>query len=277
MALSEDLRNRIKSLNPWMTDGLLDAYTTEWGISASDDLALQTVRQTTEYQQMFQGNIDPKSGMARMTESEYMASKASFDATLVGMDLNPSYFADDFVTALNNEISPREFIGRMESAYERIIQSTDAIKEYYSENYGIDMTDAAIFASAINPTIGNEILNRKISVAEIGGEAAARGFDVSIGFGEQLAQAGIDRQSAGQFFGSASDLIPAMQTLAARHGDPDDEFDLNDVSAAFLFDDPKTRRRIRRAQAQEASSFTGGATTDFRRTQSGGVAGLAQG
>ena len=260
-----------------MTDGLLDAYTTEWGISASDDLALQTVRQTTEYQQMFQGNIDPKSGMARMTESEYMASKASFDATLVGMDLNPSYFADDFVTALNNEISPREFIGRMESAYERIIQSTDAIKEYYSENYGIDMTDAAIFASAINPTIGNEILNRKISVAEIGGEAAARGFDVSIGFGEQLAQAGIDRQSAGQFFGSASDLIPAMQTLAARHGDPDDEFDLNDVSAAFLFDDPKTRRLIRRRQAQESSSFTGGATTDFRRTQSGGVAGLAQG
>ena len=260
-----------------MTDSLLDAYTTEWGISANDALALQTVRQTTEYQSLFQGNIDPETGFARLTESDYMKSKASFDATLIGWDLNPEYFADDFVTALNNEVSPREFIGRMEAAYERIIQSTDAIKEYYSENYGIDMTDASILASAINPRIGEEILNRKISVAEIGGEAAARGFDVSIGFGEQLAQAGIDRRSAGQFFGTASDLIPAMQVLTARHGDPDDEFDLNDVSAAFLFDDPKTRRRIRRAQAQEASSFTGGATTDFRRTQSGGVAGLAQG
>jgi len=262
-------------LNPWMTDGLIDAYTTEWGISASDDLALQQVRQTTEYQSMFQGNIDPETGFARMTESDYMASKASFDATLTSMNLNPSYFADDFVTALENEVSPREFIGRMEAAYERIIQSSDAIKEYYSENYGIDMTDSAILASAINPTIGQSILDRKIAISEIGGEAAARGFDVSIGFGEQLAQAGIDRKAAGQFFGTASSLIPAMQTLAARHGDPDDEFDLNDVSAAFLFDDPATRRKIRRLQATEASTFTGSAAVDYKRTQQGGVAGLA--
>ena len=67
-----------------------------------------------------------------------------------------------------------------------------------------------------------------------------------------------------------------MNVLSARHGDPDDDFDLNDVSAAFLFDDPKTRRRIRRAQAQESSSFTGGATVDYKRGKTGVVAGLAQ-
>ena len=259
-----------------MTDSIIDVYETEWGISASDDLAIQMVRQTTEYQTLFAGNIDEETGQARLTESEYMASKAAFDATLVGMDLNPTYFADDFVTALNNEVSPREFIGRMEAAYERVIQSSDAIKQYYSENFGIELSDAAILASAINPTIGQEILDRKISIAEIGGEAAARGFDVSIGFGEQLAQAGIDKRAAGQFFGEASSLIPAMQTLAARHADPGDAFDLEDVSAAFLFDDPETRRRIRRLQAQESSTFTGGATVDFKRTQTGGVSGLTQ-
>ena len=257
-----------------MTDDLIDVYETEWGISASDDLALQAIRQTTEYQVLFAGNYDEETGMARMTESEYMSSKAAFDATLVGMDLNPTYFADDFVTALNNEVSPREFIGRMEAAYERVIQSSDAIKQYYSENFGIELSDAAILASAINPTIGQEILDRKISIAEIGGEAAARGFDVSIGFGEQLAQAGIDKRAAGDFFGKASSLIPAMSTLAARHGDPDDPFNLEDVSAAFLFDDPKTRRRIRQLQAQESASFTGGATIDYKRTQTGGIAGL---
>ena len=275
MALSNNLRERIKLMNPWMTDGLLDAYTDEWGLSATDELALQAVRHTTEYQTMFRGNIDPETGFARMSESDYFASKASFDATLMGMNLNPAYFDDDFVTALENEVSPREFISRMEAAYERIIQSSDAIKAFYTENYGIDMTDSAILASAINPRIGQEILDRKIAIAEIGGEAAARGFDVSIGFGEHLAQAGIDRQAAGQFFGQAASLIPAMQTLAARHGDPDDEFDLNDVSAAFLFDDPETRRRIRRLQAQESSTFTGGATVDYKRDQMGGVAGLA--
>ena len=261
-------------LNPWMTDALIDAYTTEWGISASDDLALQQVRQTSEYQSMFQGNIDPETGLARLTESEYMASKAAFNATLIGMDLNPDYFQDDFVTALNNEISPREFIGRMEAAYERVIQSADEIKAFYSENYGIEMSDSAILASAINPTIGQEILDRRISIAEIGGSAAQRGFDIDLGFGEQLVQAGLDSRSSGQFFGQAAELIPAMSTLAARHADPDDDFDLMDVSSALLFDDPETRRRIRRLKAQEASTFTGGATVDYKRTQTGGIAGL---
>jgi len=260
-----------------MSTTLMNAYSSEWAASESEQLALQAVRDTDEYQAQFRGNYDPETGSVRMSESDYMASKAAFEASILSVGMNPEYFEDDFYTALENEVSPRELTGRLEAAYERVIQSSDAIKTYYSEAYGIDLTDSAILASAINPTIGDKILNRQIAVAEIGGEAAARGYDIGIGFGERLAQAGVDRRAATQFFGEAANLIPAMQTLQRRHADPEDDFDLEDVSAAFLFDDPETRKRMRRLAAQEGSQFTGGIGRGARQSRvTGGLTGLAQ-
>ncbi len=264
------------NLFPWMDTGLLDTYSNEWEASSSDALALQAVRQSSAYRVKFAGNLDSETGQVRMGESDYMASRAAFNATLTSMDLNPGYFEDDFITAMENEISPREFTSRMEAAYERVIQSSDAIKQYYTDNFSIDMTDSAILASAINPRIGEQILNRQIAISEIGGSAAARGFDVGIDFAGMLAQEGVDRRAAGDFFSQAANLIPVMQTLQARNADPNDPFDLNDVSSALLFDDPETRKQIRRLKAQEESSFTGGGAIDYARSATGGVAGLAQ-
>ncbi len=274
MPVSDRLMQQIQGLYPWMNQEMLSAYQTSWGEFEDTSLALQEVRGTSSYQTVFAGNFDSTTGTVRMSESEYFASKAEFDATLMGVNLNPDHFEDEWVTALEGEVSPREMLTRMEAAYERIIQAAPEIRDFYSTNFGIEMTDSAILASAISPTIGDKILNRQISMAEIGGSAAQRGFDIGADFAGRLAQ--IEGFQEDQFFGQARELIPAMQTLAARHADPDDEFNLEDVSSAFLFDDPQTRRRIRRLQAQEASTFTGGATVDFKRTETGGVAGLSQ-
>jgi len=255
---------------------MLDAYTQEWAQTENEQLAVNAVRDTVSYKATFKGNYDPETGEVRMSESNYIASKSAFDATIASVNLNPEYFADDFVTALENEISPSELINRVEGAYERVIQQSDFMREFYSENYGIEMTDSAILASLINPTVGDGILNRRIAVSEIGGEAAARGYGIDVGFGQRLAQAGVDKQAAGAFFGEAANLIPMMNVLSSRHSDPDDEFNLEDVSSAVLFDDPETRRRIRRAKAQESSTFTGGAGLDYAKGQSGGVKGLAE-
>ena len=268
---------KLRSLYPWMNPDMMDAYSQEWTATSNEQLATNAVRATAAWKTKFQGNYDEETGNVRMSENDYMASKAAFDATITSVNLNPTYFGDDFITALENEISPSELIGRMESAYERVIMQSAAIKDFYSQNYNIEMTDSAILASLINPDVGQQILDRRIAVSEIGGEAAARGYGIDVGFGERLAQAGVDdRDSAGQFFGQAANLIPMMQTLQARHGNPDDAFNLEDVSSAVLFDDPETRRQIRKARAQESSTFTGGAGLDYKKSQQGGVAGLAQ-
>jgi hypothetical protein len=274
MPVSQDLQNKIARQFPWMNAEMLNAYITTWGEYDDAGLALNEVRQTDAYSQVFAGNYDSATGTVRMSESDYFASKSSFDATIVGAGMNPDYFEDEWLMALEGDVSPREMLARMEATQERVILASDEIRKYYSDNFGIDMTDAAILASAISPRIGEGILNKRIAMSEIGGSAAQRGFDIGKDFAAMLQQE-IDPSQAGNFFGEARTLIPMMNTLQARHGDPDDPFDLNDVSSALLFDDPETRRQIRRARAQEMSTFTGGAELDYVRDRTGGMTGLA--
>jgi hypothetical protein len=225
---------------------------------------------------VFGGNYDAESGSVRMSESDYFAAKSSFDATLISVGVNPDYFQDEWVQALEGEVSPAEMTARMESAYERIVDAAPAIREYYAQNFGIDMTDSAIIASVLSPKIGEQILSKRIAMSEIGGEAATRGFDITKGMSEELFRAGLGRDQAAGFFGQAAEQLPALSILAARHADPDDEFDLNDLTKAMIYDDPAERRRMRRLVAQEQSSFSGG-TGDFLRSRvTGGVAGLGR-
>ena len=274
MPVSDRLRILIAQQYPWMNDEMLTAYEGSWSEFEDTKNAIAAVRATGSYKSTFPGNFDPVSGQVRMSETEYFATKASFDAALEGIGVNSTFFQDEWISALEGEVSPNEMLTRIEAAYERIIDAAPEIRDFYSKNYGIDMSDAAILASALSPRIGESILNKQISIAEIGGSAAQRGFDISGGFAEQLANIrGLDEDS---FFGEARGLIPAINILQARHADPDDEFDLEDVASAFLFDDPETRRMIRRLQAQESSTFTGGATIDYKRTQAGGLSGLTE-
>jgi len=276
MAASAELMNKIRIQYPWMTNGLLQTYEKSWGEYEDPDLALSEVRQSGEYAGVFGGNYDSKSGDVRMTESDYFASKAEFDANLISIGVNPDHFQNEWETALEGEVSPGEMGTRIQSAYERIIDAAPAIRDYYSKNFGIDMTDSAILASVLSPRIGEEILSKRISMAEIGGEASVRGFNIGGGMAEELFRAGLGRNEAAGFFGQAANTLPGLNVLAARHADPDDDFDLEELTQAMIYDDPEQRRRMRRLVAQESSTF-GPAGVDVNRSRTtGGLSGLQQ-
>lgn len=255
MPASPELMNKIKALYPWMTEGLLNTYSQSWTQYESGDVALAEVRQTEEYQTIFKGNYDAETGGVRMSESDYFASKAEFDANLIGIGINPDLFEDEWEAALEGEVSPREMNSRIEAAYERIIDSAPAIRDYYAQNFGIEMTDAAIVASVLKPSLGEQVLNKQISMAEIGGEAALRGYEIASGMAESLFRAGLGRDEAAGLFGAASNQLPILDVLAKRHQDPDDDFDLQEFVTAGIYDDPQQRRRMRRLIAQEGSMF----------------------
>ena len=110
-------------------------------------------------------------------------------------------------------------------------------------------------------------------MAEIGGEAATRGFNIGKGMSEELFRAGLGRNEAAGFFGQAATQLPGLDVLARRHEDPDDDFDLEELTKAMIYDDPEERRRMRRLVAQERSTFTD--VGNLARGRTGGVAGLA--
>lgn len=262
-------------LMPWMPDELVNIYNEAYVEYGDPDFAWAAVRQSPQYETYFAGNRR-EDGTIRMTEQEYVAVKEGYADVFRSIGLNPKLFEEQYVDLIEGDVSPDELMrDRVLPVYERVLEATPDIMARYAEDWGLEMTPAAILAAALDPdNVGAAILNKQIALSEIGGEAAESGFNVDIEYAERLLEAGLDRGQADQLFARAETMVPVMQTLAARHADPDDDFDLQDFVSGELFQDPNERRRVRRLMAQESSTFTGGAQIDYVRSRTGGVAGL---
>ncbi len=260
----------------WMPAEALNTFMTSWELTGSSDVAMAAVRDDSRYGTWFPGNLDDN-GEPRYAEETYSTVVASYDDVFRSVGLNPDLYKGRYGELIAGDVSPEELeVNRIQPMYRRIVAGSDPIKKWYSDEYGIEMTTEALLAGAIDPSIGSEILNGQISLAEIGGEAAESGFDINNAFATRLYEAGMDRRSADTMFQKADQFVPVLSTLAARHADPDDDFDLEEFVAADLFGDPHQRTRMNRLLAQERSTFTGGAQQDYARDrESGGVGGLA--
>jgi len=258
----------------YLPDDLVDAYVEYYTDTADEDVIWAQIRQDARYEEWFPGNLT-EDGRPRYAEDVYAAVTASYDDVFrsVGIDgVALDEMREQYSTLISGDVSPQELeANRVVPMYERIASQSDYLKNYYASNFGVEMTLTALMAAASNPALGEKILTKQISMAEIGGEAAESGY----GLTEQLFETGkIGRNEADQLFQRAENVLPTLNVLAARHADPDDDFDINEFIQADVFQDPEQRRRMNRLVAQEKSTFTGG-TSDIRRRQTtGGVGGL---
>lgn len=247
---------QVRTLYPWLPRELVKVFADAWTDTGDRDLAYATMQQSDAYEKYFPGNRRAD-GSVRMDEQTYFSTIDAYNRLLSDFGLNPKVFKGKFVNWIEGDVSPSEVAERLGSAYEQIVTNIPQVREFYASTYGIQMSDQAIFASFLDPDIGDAILNRRISVAQIGGEGLARGFDTDlVPFAERLADAGLSQQEARGFFAQAERQLPLLERLAERHADPDDTFDLGEFADAAIFGDSEQARRIRRLLDAEASLFS---------------------
>ena len=273
--------------NPQLANEWVAAFIDAGGvgnIGSATIAATTTLRQSDNYQAIFPSMYD-EGGVPIFTgaapEEQYFTTLESYRQQVRATGLNEGLFEARYHEMIGGRVTSDEFTQRMVALRQRVLEGGDFIRDYYAENFAFDMTDHGMLASLMDPDLEFDILNRNISMAEIGGFAGVRGFDITTDFASQVAsqmsQFGqVNALQAQQFFANAATMVPTLTTLAQRHADPDDTFDLTEFAAAEVFDDPEQRKRIRRLVAQESSTFTGGAQLDLTRAQSGGVTGLSQ-
>ena len=256
---------------------LSGVYLTEWIATGSVDMAWDAVRRNPNYDRYFPGNRR-EDGTVIYDESTYTSVIESYADVLLSININPDLFRDKFGSMVAGYVSPTEFANRIDAEYEGIINQTPEVAQWYADNgFAYAPTREAIIASVLDPDIGQAILNGDIAMAQVGGNAAKRGFDISVNFARQLTQAGLDTSSeASSFFALAQGSIPTLQVLARRHADPNDTFNLEDFTGAQLFEDPDQRQRMRRLLAEERASFSDSVAGlgAFRQNDQGGLVGL---
>ena len=268
---------------PWMNDAMFKEWMGYYldaggaGTVGSEGRATDVFRSSSTYEKYFPG-IKKEDGMIRYDtdpEKTYFANISAFKQTVTDAGLNPNVFSDEYIDLITGDTSPREFGQRVDALYSRVLDSGDFTRNWYADNLGLIPTNAAILAGMMSSRVNDAILSKQITMAEIGGQAALRDMDISGQFSEMLQQQGMDKDVADRFFGSAERMVPVLNALASRHGDPDDDFSLEEFAQAEFFDDAAQASRMDRLKAQESSTFTGGAELDIRRSRAtGGTSGL---
>lgn len=265
----DEFLREARALLPWLPESLIQIYVNAFSQTQSNDIAIAEVRKSPEYAQVFPKNTR-EDGTVRLSEQDYAAVKESYGLTVEDYGLNPEYFQDTFGTLIEKGIAPNEFRARVEAARSGITENIPAVKEYYRTNFGMNLTDNQIFASIIDPTVGEAILEGRITQAQIGGEAVARGFALSPDEVQALERAGLTQSQARQLFAAAETEVPRLAELTRRF-QPEaveepgmtpeglverPDYDIEEFIQAQVFGSAEEKERIQRLQAQEKSEFT---------------------
>ena len=171
-----------QSLYPNMPPDILELFASEWSKTGDPNVAISNVRRTTAYDIAFPGNKRPD-GTVKFDEVTYTGLKESYIGTLseFGIPRNTSVdlLTDRFTGLIEGEVSAREFAQRVGAVYEGVQENIPEVQSFYRENFGLELTPEAIFVGALDPSVGEEIVAGRITTAQIGGEAARAGFEIS--------------------------------------------------------------------------------------------------
>jgi hypothetical protein len=259
---------QIAMLYPWIPPDAIQAYSDLYNEGSVEPWL--GIRTDSRYEQWFPGNMDDD-GNIRYGEDSYAGVREAYRDVVRSMNLNDQAFEDQFTALMEGEVSPSEFEARASEVYDRVISASDAIKNAFAEANGFEITTEGILASALDPDLGDKILSQEIGMAEISGAATESGFTLGSDRIAELEAFGVTLDQARGVYGQAASTLPVLDMLAARHDDPDDDFDLNEFEQAEIFNDPFQNRRMRRLISQERSTFTQGASV---RATRGALTGL---
>jgi hypothetical protein len=255
---------------PNIPEAILNAIGLEWAKTKDPKIAIANVRKTELYKDTFPGNTLPN-GQVRYNEVTYQGLKESYIGTLAEFGLprgtSTELLSNRFVDLIEGYVSADEFQERITKVYRGIVDNLTEVQEFYKNNYAIDLGPEAIFLGALDPEVGEEIIGGRITSAQIGGEAAKAGFNISTSVADRLRGAGLTQGQARELFTAAQAELPRLQEIATRAEPTEEAITIDEFTEAALFGDIEVTERIKRLRASEESIFSpiGGAARQGSR------------
>ena len=267
----EGLLEKARALYPGLPESFIQLFVGYWENTGDAQQAISQTRQDPTYDTIFPGNKTER-GQIRYDEVTYFALEDSYIGTLAEYGIpratSLNILQDRFVNLIEGGVSALEFQQRVADIYRGIQQNIPEVQAFYRDNFGLDLTPEAIFVGALDPTVGEEIVAGRITTAQIGGEAARAGFQITGDLAQRLQRAGVTQAQARQIFTSAELQLPQLQELQAQQGIAEEErFGLEEFTEAAVFQSPEEIQQIQRLREEQISEFapTTGATRTGRR------------
>ena len=258
-----------QALFPYFPGNILNIILDSWVDSGSIDLAIAQGRASEDYAKTFPG-IKREDGSLRMTEIQYLELKDAMKDSLRNYNLNPDIFQNEIIDAIQGDVDIKEFQGRLQFGYEQLINNRDIVLEVYRAEYGMDLTEEALFAMFISPEIATSVLENQILVSQILAEAEVADITLGKSTVQEFISAGISQEQARGLF-RETEQLSGLTGVAAQMGQDLSE---EDIASGLAGLSPEQLSLIKSAEARSASqsSVQAGAAT----TQAGQVTGLIE-
>ena len=258
-----------QALFPYFPGNILNIIIDSWVDSGSIDLAIAQGRASEDYAKTFPG-IKREDGSLRMTEIQYLEVKDAMKDSLRNYNLNPDIFQNEIIDAIQGDVDIQEFQGRLQFGYEQLINNRDVVLEVYRAEYGMDLTEEALFAMFISPEIATSVLENQILVSQILAEAEVADITLGKSTVQDFISAGISQEQARGLF-RETEQLSGLTGVAAQMGQDLSE---EDIASGLAGLSPEQLGLIKSAEARSASqsAVQAGAAT----TQAGQVTGLIE-
>lgn len=262
-----DIRSYAKFNYAWMNPSLLDKFVDIYSTNGGEaDEAMRELRTTQAYKDEFPGIFREDGTTLRLEgatpELSYITNVEAYKNYFMDYNLNPELFENKIVKLFENDVAPEELQIRLDSAYTMLFPQFDAVKRYLVRNYPQvatsteDISDEAIFASFIDQDISKDIIERRISIASVGGAFEERNVTVSLEQAQRLYSAGIGGQQAQRYAARAETQLPRLQRLARKYRGREDIFGVSEFLEAEVFEDTSAQRLQEQLEAEQRSAFS---------------------
>src|SRR5210317_320337 len=237
-----------QALFPYFPGNILKIILDSWVDSGSIDLAIAQGRASEDYAKTFPG-IKRKDGSLRMTEIQYLEVKDAMKDSLRNYNLNPDIFQNEIIDAIQGDVDIQEFQGRLQFGYEQLINNRDVVLEVYRAEYGMDLTEEALFAMFISPEIATSVLENQILVSQILAEAEVADITLGKSTVQDFISAGISQEQARSLF-RETEQLSGLTGVAAQMGQDLSE---EDIASGLAGLSPEQLSLIKSAEARSAS------------------------
>lgn len=231
--------------------------------SATADQILVNMYATPEFNARFPAIAQrAAAGLPPISPSDYLTyeDNAKQIENTYGMPTGFLSNPNEIAGLLTKDVSVSELTDRANKGFQAVTQSPPETRQAFTAMFGVN-GDGALAAHFLDPKVALPLLEKQATMAQIGGQAAMNGIDVSQGLAAQMANVGVTGPTAQTGLADLTKRQDLYQASATEQ--PGQGIGTTGVEAQFGLSAQAEADTIAREQAR-TSQFKGGGgpTTD---------------
>jgi hypothetical protein len=236
----------------------IDFITNQGMDQATAMLELQT---TNEWKQRFSANETRlKQGLSVLSPADYLATEASYKDIMLKAGLPTSVVNDTGYLGqlIAKDVSPVEVQQRVDAARTALNAEDPFVKQQLQAQFGLTTGDLTMHL--LDPATASNVIQQKVTAAQIGAEAEKQNTDISAQNAYALAAQGVTQAQAQQGFMAIGQQLPGTQALAQRYDAFKPAQGVGGALQAATFGTAgaaQAEQQLQRLKTQEVSAFSG--------------------